>query len=288
MDMTKLKYFIAAADCGSFTDAARSQFTSQPNISKQISSLEEKLGAKLFLRGTRSVKLTKAGEYLYEQTKELPERLERVFETTRALGRVDMGELTIGLLTGQYLNRDLIESFKSFSIRYPTLNYSLERASFRALRDSLYSFRYDMIITLSFDIEDSAELIVEPIKKQQGAVFVSRMSPMSDVEDFSKVPFVAISPKESYGGYQQLMRFGEQNGFVPNIVRMADSLDSLLFYVETGIGVTVLDRNTRFEADRNIRVIPVADSEASELVAVWLRSSKNDNIRKMADCLQGR
>lgn len=286
MDMTKLRYFVEAASCGNFTEAARRLYTSQPNISKQISALEAELGAKLFVRDSRSVRLTDAGKYLCDQIKELPATLERVFETTRALGRVHDKELSIGLLSGQSLNTDIIDRFHEFGRLYPELHFTLDRAGFTTLRQSLDSFRYDMIITLSFDVEKSSELVVETLKKQVGALFVSRMSTMSEIKDLSKTPFIAISPQESFGGYQQLLRFGAQNGFEPNIVRLADSLDSLLFYVESGVGVAVLDRNTRLETDRNIRVIPVPDSEAADVVAVWRADNTNPNIRKMVDCLK--
>lgn len=286
MDTTKLRYFIEAAACGSFTEAARRLYTSQPNISKQISALETELDAKLFIRDNRRVQLTDAGRYLYDQTKDLPGKLERIFETTKALGRGEAKELTIGLLMGQSLNADIIDGFHEFNRRYPELHFTLERGSFTSLREDLESFRYDMIITLSFDIEYSPDLVVETLKQQVGALFVSRMSSMSDISDLSSTPFIAISPEESYGGYQQLLRFGAQNGFKPNIVRLADSLESLLFYVESGVGVTVLDRNTRLETDRNIRVIPVPDSESANVVAVWRQDNKNPGIQKMVQCLK--
>lgn len=288
MDLTKLTYFVAAAETGSFTEAARREYTSQPNISKQMLALEAELDVKLFHRENRTIRLTKAGEYLFKEIKDLPGKLNQIFETTRALSRGDQGQLTIGLLAGQ-MNADFIERFNAFHTTHPDVSFTLERAGFNALRKALDSFQYDMIISLSFDIEDSPDLVVEPIKKQAGALFVSRMNPMSesiDLRALSKAPFIAISPQESFGGYQQLLRFGDQNGFEPNIVRLADSLDSLLFYVEAGIGVAVLDRNTRLETDRNIRVIPVPDSEAADVVAVWRRDNTNPNIRKMVDCLK--
>lgn len=288
MDLTRLNYFVAAAETGSFTEAARREYTSQPNISKQMLALEAELDVKLFHRENRTIRLTKAGEYLFKEIKDLPGKLNQIFETTRALSRGDQGQLTIGLLAGQ-MNADFIERFNAFHTAHPDVSFTLERASFAALRKALDSFQYDMIISLSFDIAPSPDLVVEPIKKQAGALFVSRMNPMSesiDLQALSQAPFIAISPQESFGGYQQLLRFGDQNGFEPNIVRLADSLDSLLFYVEAGIGVAVLDRNTRLETDRNIRVIPVPDSEAADVVAVWRRDNTNPNIRKMVDFLK--
>lgn len=287
MDTTKLRYFTTAAECGSFTETAARLYTSQPNISKQISALERELEAKLFIRERNSVRLTRAGEYLYEQTKELPALFDRIRETTRALARGDQGALTVGVLSGQRLDRDIIERFHRFTSRYPELEFTLERAGFSDLHTALASFRFDMILTFSFDVRPSPELCMESIRqKQQPAIFVSRMSPLAALEDFSRAPYVVISPKESYGGYEQLVRSCRQKGFEPNIVRLADSLDSLLFYVEVGVGVAVLDRNTRLENDQDIRVIPIEDADSPDVVAVWNAGNTNPNIRKLVDCLR--
>ena len=290
MDITKLEYFTAAAECGSFSETARRMYTSQPNISRQISSLEKEVGAKLFFRDNQSVRLTRAGEYLYGQTKNIPSLLARVFETTRAVGRGDTGELRIGLLAGQRPDREMTKRFHRFTELYPNLGFTLERAGFSDLQRALNSYKFDMIITLSFDVTASDEFEMERLRaQQQPAIFVSRMSPFADkLEDLSQIPFVVISPQESYGGYAQLLRSCRSQGFEPNIVRLADSLDSLLFYVETGVGVAILDRNTRLETDQDIRVIPIEDADSPDVVAVWLRGNRNPNIRKMVDCLQGK
>lgn len=287
MDLTKLRYFTTAAECGSFTETAKRLFTSQPNISKQISSLESELGAKLFFRDKRTVRLTKAGEYFYEQTKALPAQLDRIMETTSALGRGDAGELRIGVLAGQRLNPEIIGRFNDFVRRYPEVSFTMDRAGFSELQESLTSFSYDLIVTLSFDLSPDPDLRIERIlSDQKPAIFVSRMSPLAEqLDDLSKVPFVVISPKESYGGYEQLLRSCRQKGFEPRIVRMANSLDSLLFYVETGVGIAILDRNTRLEIDQNIKVIPIDDADSPDLVAVYSVHNSNPHIPKMVRCL---
>lgn len=287
MELTKLRYFTTAAECGSFSETARRLFTSQPNISKQISSLENELGAKLFYRDNHTVRLTRAGEYFCEQTKDIPAQLERIMETTRALGRGDAGQLRIGMLAGQRLSAEIVGRFNDFVRLCPDVSFTLERAGFSELQSALTSFRYDLIITLSFDVPFAPDLHVERIMEdQRPAIFVSRMSPLAgQLDDLSKVPFVVISPKESYGGYEQLLRSCRQHGFEPNIVRLADSLDSLLFYVETGVGIAILDRNTRLEIDQDIKVIPIDDVESPALVAVWSTKNSNPHIRKLVRCL---
>ena len=287
MDLVKLRYFIAAAETGSFTAAAQREYTSQPNVSKQISTLEAELGTRLFTRESRSVKLTKAGQYFYEQIRELPEMIDRVSKTAQALGRSESGDLTVGLLIGQRLNAEIMERFNLFASRYPDIHFELERASFSGLRSALAAGQYDIIITLSFEARENPDWMAETIQSQSMAVFVSRLSPANDIADLAHAPFIAISPKESFAGFEQLLHFCRSRGFEPNIVRLADSPESIHFYVEAGLGVAVLDTNNRLENDPNILKLPVDDAAASTVVAAWRKENPNPNIRKMVDCLKG-
>ncbi|MCP4055931.1 MAG: LysR family transcriptional regulator, partial [Pseudoalteromonas sp.] len=64
MDIKILKSFIAVAKHLSFSEAAQELHTVQPAISCHISSLEEQLGVSLFIRNSREVSITQAGEQL--------------------------------------------------------------------------------------------------------------------------------------------------------------------------------------------------------------------------------
>ena len=75
VNLLKIRYFVEAARCGSFSAAAAKLYTSQPNISKQIAQMEQELDYPLFVRDKRSVRLTAAGAFLYEHLKDMPERL---------------------------------------------------------------------------------------------------------------------------------------------------------------------------------------------------------------------
>lgn len=66
MDMFQLKYFVTAANLANFTLASYENSISQSSLSKQIMSLEDELGVKLFERKKRTVILTAAGEHFLE------------------------------------------------------------------------------------------------------------------------------------------------------------------------------------------------------------------------------
>ena len=71
MDLRQLQYFITVADKKSINKSAQILYTTQPNVSKVISSLEKELDIKLFDRSNRGVKLTNKGKEVYDYENEI-------------------------------------------------------------------------------------------------------------------------------------------------------------------------------------------------------------------------
>ena len=65
MDLKQLQYFVACAQTGSFSDAAKILYSTQPSVSKVIKSLEDTLGMQLFERLPRGIRLTVQGQKVY-------------------------------------------------------------------------------------------------------------------------------------------------------------------------------------------------------------------------------
>ena len=65
MDLKQLQYFTACAQTGSFSDAAKVLYSTQPSVSKVIKSLEDTLGMQLFERLPRGIRLTAQGQKVY-------------------------------------------------------------------------------------------------------------------------------------------------------------------------------------------------------------------------------
>ena len=66
MELKQLEFFLMCVDCGSLGKAAERLYTSQPNVSKVIRSLEEELGNNVFERTSRGLRLTPYGKSIYD------------------------------------------------------------------------------------------------------------------------------------------------------------------------------------------------------------------------------
>ena len=71
MEIKQLKYFVVAADVGSFSEAAKVLYTTQSSVSKVIASLEMELGYQLFKREGKGITLTSEGKRFHNRASKL-------------------------------------------------------------------------------------------------------------------------------------------------------------------------------------------------------------------------
>lgn len=290
LNLTHLRYFIEAARTENFTKAAENLYIAQPNLSKHIAVLENNIGTKLFFRENRAVRLTPAGLSLYEQLKDVPELIDGALEQARAIGRAGSGKLSIGLLEGQNFNEIMLRRLDAFAAEYPNVELHMEREGFRQLRRGLENGYYDMIITLSFETLDMTGVSCAVVFSQLGTIAINKKNPKAwarnlSLEQLRDESFVVISPEESPRGYEVFIQQCETFGFKPNITYMSRSTESTLLCVEAGIGIALLDQNTRLEGSRDVRIVTIPHSDPTDVTAVWLKDHKNELVHKLAGYL---
>jgi len=95
-----LKYFASVAQTGSFTQSASAFSVPPSSLSRRIADLEESLGATLFKRSTRMVKLTEVGESYLQQVSKILLELEQSDEAVKSYQSVPMGMLHISSTVG--------------------------------------------------------------------------------------------------------------------------------------------------------------------------------------------
>ncbi len=283
MNILKLRYFVEVAKCGSFTEASRNLYTAQPNLSKQISQLEQELGFPLFIRSRKGAKLTPQGEYFYDQVKDIPNRIDQATNHGREMMRLQEEYLSIGVLEGQDINEELSRRLAAVKEVYPDIRISLERNSYGNLRSGLRSGHYDIIITLDFDVEKADDFQAFPLYRKSPAIAMHTTNPLSkkkdlSLEDLKKENFLAISKEESPGGFQRLIDSCKEAGFYPNIVRETRSLESLLLCLEMGLGVALLDQNTRLATSPYIVMFSQKDAVPMAVEAVVLKDVQDLNL----------
>ena len=150
MDFHQLQYFVAIAESGSITAAAKKLFLSQPPLSMQMKRLEKELGCVLFLRGAREVQLTEAGKLLYTRAKSMLE-LRRITEEELAVcSEQTSGTIRLGVISSVGCSL-LPQWLKWFHAQYPQIRFSLYESDtyqiLEKLRTMDVSITYKAILT---------------------------------------------------------------------------------------------------------------------------------------------
>ncbi|MBH0777792.1 LysR substrate-binding domain-containing protein [Nocardia bovistercoris] len=124
MELQHLRYVLAVAETRNFTRAAERCFVAQSALSHQIARLEKELGARLFDRTSRRVRLTPAGEALLPAARRCVEAAERAAaDVAAAVGEI-RGRLTIGVIP-TVAAVDIPDLLREFHRRYPQVKVGL-------------------------------------------------------------------------------------------------------------------------------------------------------------------
>src|SRR5215213_9644884 len=120
MTLQQLRYFLAAADHGSFSAAAAELLMAQPSLSDQIRRLEAELGVALFARAGRRLTLTEAGRMLRPHAERTLAAAEDAIESVKEVRTLTGGTASFGTFGSahHYLLGGLVQDFRA---RYPNV-----------------------------------------------------------------------------------------------------------------------------------------------------------------------
>ena len=125
MELRHLQYFIALAQEGSFTRAARKVNIVQSALSNSIKELEEELGSRLVERTTRKVSITETGMLFLQHARATLASLEGALQAVRSQDGVVRGQLRLGIMQSLDPYLELAPLLKRFRSAFPMVDVSV-------------------------------------------------------------------------------------------------------------------------------------------------------------------
>ena len=169
MEIRTLRYFLAVAREENMTRAAEFLHVTQPTLSKQLKSLEDELGKKLFTRHSFSIRLTDEGILLRNRAEDLIRMADKIEQEFISLDDITGGDLYLGLAES-YQIKYLARVIKEFKTRYPSLHYHITSGDTEQIADKLDKGLLDFLVLAESPDNRKYEYIVFPESDKWGLV----------------------------------------------------------------------------------------------------------------------
>ena len=241
VDLKVLSYFIVLAEEKHFGLAAKRIGIEQPPLSLQIKKLEKIIGALLFDRSSRQIKLTSVGEALLPEAYALLEQSNRIVDKVRSLAKGETGELRIGFATSTIFS-GLTAAIQQHKRLFPNVTLRLQELSSGAQVQALQNGQIDVgFIREAGKIEG---LTCNEIVKEKFVAVLSNQHALSKKEaiqlkDLQGEPFVHFPRKVAPALYDKVHTLFAKGNFFPNIVQEAFEWQTIVSLVEANLGVSI-------------------------------------------------
>ncbi|WP_433634974.1 LysR substrate-binding domain-containing protein [Nocardia sp. CA-120079] len=276
----KLRYFVVLAGELHFSRAAARLHMSQQALSKHINELEDEVGAALFDRSKRQIRLTVAGEvFLTAVQRSLAVLDEGALQASRAaLGEI--GTLKVGATVGAAL--ELTEHIlAAFTEVAPDVQVELQEYSFGdrsaglASGDTDIAFVRRPIVTPDLDY---FTLFVEPL-----AVAVHRDHRLADrytvgVRDLADEPIVV--GRSTDADAERFWTLGAYRDSSAPVVYASSTTEELLFVATGRCCMVTATASVRWQPHPYVRYLAITDAPGSELAVAWPSGSDNPLVKK--------
>ncbi len=267
MDLRKLRYFSVLAEERHFGRAAKRLSMSQPPLSLAIQQLENELQTPLFDRNSRNVELTRAGVALQREARLLLRRLDETKALVRAVAGGKEGRLRVGF-GGAMLYRGLPEMVERFRKEHPGIDLSLQELN--SLEQVAAVKRNEIDFGFVLGAKTAAELngfryhsepFVACLHERHRYANVRRL----DLAKLKEDEFVLFSRGSSPHYFESIVALCLAHGFMPNIKHEVRHWSSVVAFVESGMGVSLVPRTLSARSPTTAKFVKFSEPhEASE------------------------
>jgi len=241
MELQQLRYFVAIADTGTFTAAAKDLHVAQPSVSKQVRKLEIELGASLLERRKVGITLTDAGAILLPWARRVLADVDGARIEVAGLASLERGRLSVGA-TPSLSTVLLPRVLASYHAAHPGVTLSVVEAGSRDLVDRLASGDLDLaLVILPLPREELFDTI--PLIREELVLAVAKKHPLAArksvrVGELRGVPLVMF--RDGYDLRSATISACEQAGFHPTFAIEGAEMDGVLRMAAAGVGVAVV------------------------------------------------
>ena len=274
MTIIQLEYFLAVANCGSFSQASEHCFVTQPSLSMQVKALEEELGVILLDRSKKPVIPTEAGRVVLNQIRTVLKEFNTIREVVAEMKRETAGKMRLGVIPtiAPYILHKFIPAFAK---KYPKVELEIREMVTADIVEALHKDRLDAAIVA---LGTCGEGIVEQeLFNDRFFLYVSPNHPLIErtnvrIEDIDPSELVLLSPGNCLR--DQIIELCQASRDMPRHYAFeSGTLDTLMRLIDCSSGVTVIPEMALeyIPEERRKQVKMLAKGATSRKVALAVR-----------------
>jgi DNA-binding transcriptional LysR family regulator len=276
MDLDNLKTFIEVARLASFSRAAEKVLRSQPAVSAQIRQLEQEYGQRLLDRSAKSVRLTPAGEVVFDYANQLLALQARSLQAVAEQDGVRSGTLSIGANEGTFLYV-LPKVLAKYHKQFPKVKISVYRSFTHKVAEKVEEGTVDLGV-LTMPVK-SPSLEVLPVFRDRILLMVGPASPLfkkksATLEELAAQPIILPKTGSIRKIMEKQLRPYRDN---LNVTMELTSVVMIKRFVRAGFGVSLICRNFAAENVRRdeVRLLKVEGLDLWRELALVYRKDRS-------------
>ena len=273
MDINCIECFLTVARTLNFSEAARRSFISQSMVSRYIDKLEKELGARLFARTSKEVRLTAEGRAFLPYASEIADNMKKARFAVEQLKSGYTGRVKIAYDTacGAFAAKCIGE----FSKKYPGI--AVDLCEFRG-GESADGNEYDCMLLLRDMLPDSDSIDYAIIHSDTLMIAAPKSGKSSyRLSELKDERFILLSETENPILYMEIMDIFRSARLTPEIVSCPDSVSAVLIEVGAGLGITLLPSQVlKSHMTDGVIAADLTDIDTTLLyAAAWHKNSAN-------------
>lgn len=274
MSTARYRAFIAVAQQGSLSAAARSLGLSQPTISSQIATLERQSQVELFHRQGYRMTLSQAGHKLMTLAQKLLALEAETEFFLRDSGQLNQGELKIGAV-GPF---HVIEMVAAYSARHPGMKLSIRMGNSQQVLQDLENYTTDVAVLAG--LHERPELLVREYARHAIILFAHVEHPLSrreqvNIEELNGLPL--LLREQGSTTRTAVEKALQAAGVKPRTQLEIGSREAIREAVARGLGIGAVSE-AEFIADPRFRVVRIAGDPASTTTYVYCMKERSESL----------
>jgi len=276
MEFRHLRYFLALAEELHYGRAAQRLAISQPPLSVAIQQLEASVGARLFDRDSKGVRLTPAGAAFRDSAQALLDRAEDACALARDVQAGEVGRLRLGFV-GSTLFNGLSAWLQAFQAGHPKVEVVVVELNSQDQIDALLGEELDLGLVHTDRLPPA--LASQPLYDEPFLACLPAGHPLAALErislaSLSDQPFILFSRKGSPDYHARIVEICRQQGFYPRLQHEGRHWLSVVSLVSQGLGVSIVPAAFQQAGIQGAAFRPLAEGiEPSAVFAAWRRDA---------------